>query len=69
MEKKQYKKNGELELLRFLFAIMILFYHTRKICPIDSGIFKHGYFGVEFFFILSGALMAKSIYKRRNSEH
>ena len=68
MEKKQYKKNGELELLRFLFAIMVLFYHTRKICPIDSGIFKHGYFGVEFFFILSGALMAKSIYKRRNSE-
>lgn len=63
------QKNGKIELLRFLFSIGILCFHIQKyisgeIAPktgIHFSLFYYGSMGVEFFFILSGFLMAASI--------
>jgi len=67
------KKNGRIELLRFLFAIMILLFHIQKRFACDnvhigsSGLllFSRGYIGVEFFFLVSGYLLAASCYAKR----
>lgn len=50
-----------LDVLRVFFAVAILLYHAEhlKIEPLFK-LVPGGYIAVEFFFILSGALMAKS---------
>ena len=71
--KKQ--KNGSVELLRFLFTSIIIFFHInldlwdqKKVLAVIRDIpvtfFNHGNIGVEFFFLVTGWLMAKSIYSR-----
>lgn len=66
------KRNGKIELLRFIFCILILFFH----CDVDMfevsknfnhgfSFFRHGYVGVEFFFIVTGYLMVKSSLSKR----
>ncbi|MBR3187958.1 MAG: acyltransferase [Lachnospiraceae bacterium] len=71
--KKQ--KNGSVEFLRFLFTSIIIFFHInldlwdqKKIIAVIRDIpvtfFNHGNIGVEFFFLVTGWLMAKSIYSR-----
>lgn len=65
------KKNGKIEFYRFIFCIAILLFHMQKYllgeASLTNGIhfalFPHGAMGVEFFFLLSGFLMAKSVYK------
>ena len=69
------RKNGKVELYRFLFCIFVLLFHIQKyLLPPDKikykndihfTFFTHGSVAVEFFFLLSGFLMAKSIYKSR----
>lgn len=59
------QKNGTIEVLRFLFAICIVCIHLYNVS--DLGHFKYGHYGVEFFFILSGILMAQSIEKRMDT--
>ena len=44
---------GELDLLRFVFTMVIVFLHF------GTGVFSYGNIGVEFFFTLSGLLMAR----------
>ena len=64
------QKNGKIELLRFLFSIGVLIFHIQKyisgeIAPkagIHFSLFYYGSMGVEFFFIVSGFLMAASVY-------
>lgn len=64
------KRNGKIEVLRFLFAIAIVLYHAQKHYlsiskeTMDLAFFARGYIGVEFFFLLAGFFMAKSIYKK-----
>lgn len=64
-------KNGRVELLRFIFAIMILLFHIQKrfgkVALGTSGfyLFNHGYIGVEFFFLVSGYLLAAGCYSKR----
>ena len=71
--KKQ--KNGSVEFLRFLFTSIIIFFHInldlwdqKKVLAVIRDIpvtfFNHGNIGVEFFFLVTGWLMAKSIYSR-----
>lgn len=68
MSKQQ--KNGKIELLRFLFSIGILYFHIQKYITgealTEKGIhfspFYFGSMGVEFFFVLSGFLMAASVF-------
>ena len=65
MEKNRSKgRNGEIDFLRFVFAMIIVVFHFNDIYSL--GHFKAGAIGVEFFFLLSGVLMAKkaeSLYK------
>lgn len=64
------QKNTKIELLRFVFCIYVIGFHLNKylIGKIDlsNGVkldfFPHGAMAVEFFFFLSGALMAMSVY-------
>ena len=77
MNKQSFKKqkNGSVEFLRFLFTSIIIFFHInldlwdqKKIIAVIRDIpvtfFNHGNIGVEFFFLVTGWLMAKSIYSR-----
>ncbi len=71
---KQYNniKNGKIELLRFVFCVFVLLFHLNKFVlylpetyfDLHLTFFKNGAIGVEFFFLVSGFLMAKSIYKK-----
>lgn len=67
---KRTKRNGKIELIRFLFAIAIVLYHAQKHYmdvakdSLDLAFFARGYIGVEFFFLLAGFFMAKSIYRK-----
>lgn len=56
---KKSSKNGTIEVLRFFFAICIVGVHLNGVS--DLGYFKFGHYGVEFFFIVTGLLMAQSI--------
>lgn len=69
------KRNGTIELMRFLFASAVVLFHAvgdlysfvkkiGHIGSIDITFFKNGYIGVEFFFVISGFFMAKKIYKQ-----
>ena len=69
------KKNGRVEMLRFLFALAILFFHIHKRFAVNGNIglgntgiyfFNHGYIGVEFFFLVSCYLLAASAFAKRN---
>ena len=71
------QRNATIELMRFLFASSIILFHIagtlwdRKLILFSSEEFKltffrNGYIGVEFFFLVSGFLMAKSIYRRQS---
>ncbi len=50
------QKNAYLELLRFIFCVLICLYHWGK------GHFRGAYVGVQFFFVLSGFMLAKSYF-------
>ena len=52
-------KNKALEFWRFIFAIVICLYHYRA--QISKTFLPSGYLAVEFFFIISGYLLAKSV--------
>lgn len=55
------KRNGLIELYRFLFAMWVVYYHGFFFTK--TNIFSHGYLAVEFFFILTGFYLLKSIDK------
>ena len=67
---KSQPRNGWIELFRFVFALLIVFYHGTAFLPADSNFLRctNGAIAVEFFFILSGFLMAKSA-KRKLREN
>lgn len=60
------KRNGKIELLRFIFSLIVVCDHLQYVIHSESwggGLFKNSGVAVEFFFVLSGFLMAKSIAK------
>lgn len=64
------KKNGKIEIIRFIFCIVVVFYHINRDLWPDGKVFgehftlfNHGRTAVEFFFLLSGFLMAKRVHK------
>ena len=65
---KSSKRVGEMEFLRFIFSIIIVFHHSRNFIGNETSLFLNGAFAVEFFFILSGFLMMKSI-SRMNDKY
>ena len=54
------KRNGEIDILRAVFAIIILIYHSHIIYLKSANYFIRGYLGVEFFFLVSGYYLAKN---------
>lgn len=67
-------KNGSVEFLRFLFTSVIILFHINldlwdqgKVAAVVGGVpvafFHHGNLGVEFFFLVTGFLMAGSVWK------
>ena len=68
------KKNGKIELLRFLFSVAVLCFHVLKYLigepslnnGINFSLFPYGSMGVEFFFVVSGFLMAASVFSSIN---
>lgn len=48
------KRDGNIEILRFLFSLGVVLFHG------GLGV-RGGYLGVEFFFMLTGAFLAKSL--------
>lgn len=58
---KSRQRNGNIELLRFAFAISIVFFHAGIACD-------GGHLGVEFFLIVTGYFLGKKIYSKRASE-
>ena len=71
MQKKPYQgqiKIGELESIRGLAALLIIFFHTTATNPlIDIGIINNGYLMVELFFVLSGFIIFNSYANEINS--
>ncbi len=57
-------KNSLIELYRFLFAMWVVWYHSFFV--FKNQYFNHGYIAVEFFFILSGFFLIKSIDKHNH---
>ena len=57
-------KTVSIEFWRLVFCFAVVVYHSCYLTPSRSftTIFQGGYIGVEFFFIVSGFLMAKSIF-------
>ncbi len=69
------KRNGKIEFARFIFAVIVMLFHIGRLAlPANwraFGIFtpfKNGAFGVEFFFVVSGYLMAASAFKAYDSK-
>lgn len=62
------KRNGEIELLRFIFSMIVVCYHINNqldIQPVSHlSFFLHGKIAVEFFFLVSGYLMAAGAKKK-----
>lgn len=68
------RRNGKIELLRFVFCICVLLYHINndlwggdKLVADGVSFFSHGRTGVEFFFLVSEYLAAKSAAKLNSS--
>jgi len=55
------KRNGEIDLLRFLCAVGIVVHHYNEVFPAE--LMAHGYTFVKFFFMLSGYFMVHSVRK------
>lgn len=73
MEKGK-EKNGKIEFFRFVFSIIIILFHCNRILGnggskegLELGLFPRGYIGVEFFYFVSGYLLANSVSKSQNS--
>lgn len=68
------KKNGKIEALRFLFATIVVVFHINmdlwdlKFMPTKNfSLFYQGALGVEFFYLVSGYLMARTISKKNEA--
>lgn len=64
------EKNTMLEYCRFLFCLVILVWHIKDLSCFDkhSWFCNNGNYAVEFFAVLSGFLMAKSLAQKRHDD-
>ena len=62
------RRNSMLDLLKFIFAFMIVLYHLYNVLQAKNPPFRGASLSVEFFFIVSGYLMAVSAFRKPYSE-
>jgi len=55
------RRNITIDLMRSVFAVVIMIHHSRYVLGDDDCMFLGGSFAVEFFFLVSGYLMMESI--------
>lgn len=58
-------RNGELDLLKFIFSIIIIIHHSSSMFNGVQYFYRYGSLAVEFFFIVSGYLFAVSVIKNK----
>ncbi len=70
----QFNKNGKIEFARFAFSVIVMLFHVYQTIGFKSydyfgqpTFFLNGWFGVEFFFVVSGYLMAASAFKNQSN--
>lgn len=56
-------RNGKIDFLKFLFAVIVLIHHSRYVVGDKNSLFLGGSLAVEFYFLVSGYLMMASIRK------
>ena len=61
------KRNAAIDILRLVFAVIIMLHHSRYVMGYENCVFAGGSLAVEFFFIVSGYLMAKSAVSARQA--
>ena len=62
------EENIALNFLKFLFAFLIVLFHSRMmLTDLDKAIVVNGGIAVEFFFIVSGCLMCQSAFKNEDN--
>lgn len=62
------KRNGAIDFWKFVFALIIVQFHSSNFDVTKSCPFIGGAIAVEFYFIVSGFLMAESICKKNENE-
>lgn len=74
IKNKLTNKNGKIEFARFAFSVIVMLFHIYQSIGFKKydyfgqlTFFKNGWFSVEFFFVVSGFLMAASAFKNQNS--
>ena len=60
------KRNGTIDMLRLVFAVIIMLHHSRFVLGYDHCVFAGGSLAVEFFFIVSGDLLAQKALDRKS---
>jgi len=66
MENVKNKRNGEIDILKFIFALGIFIMHFS--ISYYKGLLTKGYIGVEFFYVVTGYLMSCNASKKILSE-
>lgn len=62
------QRNACIDFLKFIFALIIVCHHTNLFFYTDSySLCPSGYIGVEFFFIVSGYLLANKAVEEKNT--
>ena len=63
------QRNTCIDFLKFIFALIIVCYHTTGFYNMGShSLCVSGYIGVEFFFIVSGYLLANKADREKNAD-
>lgn len=69
MDKPLSQRNGKVDLLKFLFSVTVAIYHFNATVEYPNEILNTAYIAVEFFFMVSGYFMAKSLSKFENRKN
>lgn len=54
-------RNVEIDILKVLFAFVIVVFHAHNLQSVSGTFFPRGYLAVEFFFIISGFFMGRKL--------
>lgn len=76
MKTERTARNGKIELMRFVFSVLIILYHCHRTLGFDEWVIENwrvpamggGRLGPDFFFLVSGLLMGRSIWKEREKD-